>query len=66
MALMVMIAITISCSFDGFFRGCSHITSAAGGGVSRMLTIADKGGKGQKNVQIREIMGTENVDKENN
>ena len=31
-----------------------------------MLTIADKGGKGQKNVQKKEIMGTENVDKENN
>ena len=37
-----------------------------GGGVSRMLTIADKGGWGQKNVQKKEIMGTENVDKENN
>ena len=48
--------------------GCSHITSAAGGGegVWQMLTIADKGGKGQKNVQKKEIMGTENVDKENN
>ena len=37
-----------------------------GGGVSRMLTIADKGGWGQKNVQKKKIMGTENVDKENN
>ena len=29
-------------------RGCSHITSAAGGGegVRQMLTIADKGGRG--------------------
>ena len=31
-----------------------------------MLTIADKGGWGQKNVKKKEIMGTENVDKENN
>ena len=29
-------------------RGCSHITSAAGGGegVLQMLTIPDKGGRG--------------------
>ena len=31
-----------------------------------MLTIADKGGGGQKNVKKKEIVGTENVDKENN
>ena len=37
-----------------------------GEGVWQMLTIADKGGWGQKNVQKKEIMGTENVDKENN
>ena len=35
-------------------------------GVSRMLTIADKRGWGQKSVRKKEIMGTENVDKENN
>ena len=37
-----------------------------------MLTIADEGGRGgkpkadQKNVRKKAIMGTENVDKENN
>ena len=42
------------------------LRTRGGGGVSRMLTIADKGGWGQKNVQKKKIMGTENVDKENN
>ena len=37
-----------------------------GEGVWQMLTIADKVGWGQKNVQKKKIMGTENVDKENN
>ena len=37
-----------------------------GEGVWQMLTIADKGGGGQKIFQKKEIMGTENVDKENN
>ena len=32
--------------------------------VSRMITIADKEGWRQKNVQKKKIMGTENVDKE--
>ena len=37
-------------SSQSSFRGCSHITSAAGGGegVWQMLTIADEGGRGGK------------------
>ena len=31
-----------------------------------MLTIADKGGEGQQNVQQKEFKGTKNVDRENN
>ena len=27
-----------------FIRGCSHIMSAAGGGVQEMMKIADEGG----------------------
>ena len=46
--------------------GAVHILRQPPEGVWQMLTIADEGGRGQKNVQKKEIMGSENVDKENN
>ena len=52
-----------------YIYGAVHILRQppeGGEGVWQMLTIADKGGWGQKNVQKKKIMGTENVDKENN
>ena len=63
----------ISCKFGHQMAplalGAVHILRQppeGGEGVWQMLTIADKGRWGQKNVRKREIMGTENVDKENN
>ena len=45
--LMILSFMTFQTS-ESKLRGRSHITSAAGGGVSQMLTIADKGGCGSE------------------
>ena len=42
------------------------LLTRAGGGISQMLTIADKGGWGSEKYQQRVFMGTKNVDGEDN